>query len=75
MTNFIDIYGILFDCPAGDRLRDCPNRKVEKLSFKGKLRWFDNLNYEEKSNLHKHHIECSNKRGKEVQKMNYIRKF
>jgi hypothetical protein len=63
MENFKNLYGILYGCPAGERCKDCPIEKIETLSFKDKKNWFDKLNYEEKSNIHKQHIECSNKRG------------
>lgn len=66
VEDFIDLYGIFFECPARTRSIDCPIIKMEKLSFKSKMMWFYKLTDEEKSKLQKHHIECSNKRDKKV---------
>ena len=62
MENFADLYGILYDCPAGNRCQDCPVENIANLTFKDKMYWFDKLSQEEKGNIYKQHIECSNKR-------------
>ena len=55
-------YGVLFSCPAGKMLTDCPLCKVYHLTFKEKIQWFDGLNYEKQESIINHHIECSKKR-------------
>jgi len=67
MEDFTDIYGILYGCPVQERFIDCPILKVEELSFKDKILWFEQLNCIEKSTIQKHHMECSNNRKKKLQ--------
>lgn len=64
MKDFTDIYGILYNCPAGERCQDCPIQKVENLSFKDKVKWFENLCDKGKYDIQKHHIKCSDRRKK-----------
>jgi len=66
MKDFTNFYGVLYNCPVGDRCKDCPIEKTENISFMDKLKWFDNLCDGEKFNIENQHIECSNKRNKRL---------
>ena len=66
MEDFVDLYGILYGCPVQERCLDCPIQKLNDLSFKDKIQWFEQLNYKEKRIIQQHHNECSNKRKKNL---------
>lgn len=57
MNNTTGFYGILFDCPVGKRLKDCPFYMKDHLSFKEKIQWIDGLNQNEQESIINYHIE------------------
>lgn len=57
-------YGILLDCPAENRLNSCPIKAKEHLSFKDKIKWYDNLSSVQKHRIVSHHLACSKKQWK-----------
>jgi hypothetical protein len=61
MNNFSAFYGVLYECPAGNRLADCPIYGMDHISFKEKIEWFENLSDAEKSTIVCYHILCSPK--------------
>lgn len=54
--------GLIFGCPKETCEENCPFRHTRKLKNCTKLKWWKNLNQEEKINLIKHHIKCTNKK-------------
>lgn len=63
MNDPTDVYGVLFACPAGKRLKVCPFHLIDHFTFKEKVLWFDGLSGEEQESMINHHIEGSKKRG------------
>lgn len=57
-----DYYGVLFDCPAGERLVNCPMRRIEHFSIRSRILWFESLSHLEKREIIEHHIKCSKER-------------
>ena len=55
-------YGILFDCPAGERFANCPIKRIKHFSFKDRVQWFESLNHLEKCEIIEYHIKCSQER-------------
>ncbi len=60
--DFYQIYGIFFDCPAKNRLGNCPVNEAKHLSFKEKFIWFNGLDTKKKNCILAHHVNCSHKR-------------
>ena len=56
-----DFFRILYRCPAGERLTDCPIYEKDFLSLKNKFQWFTELLKERKDAIMNYHIECSKK--------------
>ena len=64
MDKFLDLLGILYGCPVGNRSEHCPVNDVDHLSFHDKMTWFEELSYADKIKIQKHHQVCSAKRDK-----------
>lgn len=62
MADWSNYYGILYNCPAGKPMEDCPFNSIEKLSFTDKIDWFEKLPELEKEKIINEHKKCSNKR-------------
>jgi hypothetical protein len=62
LTEF-DLYGLAYNCPAIDRLIDCPFKEIEHLEFQEKVKWVEGLSQEEKKILLEVHKVCSYNRS------------
>ncbi len=58
----LTIYGILYSCPAGERIEECPIRSLDHLSFHDKVDLIDGLSEDEKTAISQEHWRCSSKR-------------
>ncbi len=58
-----DYLGILFYCPVGERVQNCPLQTKELHSFHEKWLWFEALTEVERDTVINHHIHCSNSRN------------
>jgi len=56
-----DLYCIAYGCPKGNRSIDCPFSEIEHLPFKERIDWIDELDYEKKEAILKHHTYCTKK--------------
>jgi hypothetical protein len=54
-----DIYGITYGCPKMNRNNNCPLLEIEHLTFKEKVDWINNLDYEKKESILSHHSFCT----------------
>ena len=61
-----DLFGILYQCPVGKRLPECPLKSIDKLSYKSRVAWMEALNDEEKHSLLQHHYERTSHRVNEA---------
>ena len=62
--NYSSFYGIMYCCPVGERLSNCPMKVADHLDFKGRLTWFRLQNPSEKFRIIQHHLDCSCNRGR-----------
>jgi hypothetical protein len=56
------IHGIAYQCPVGDRCKDCQLILLDGLSFKDKIEWIEKLSDKEIKHVIKHHNKCSKMR-------------
>lgn len=52
------VYGLLYACPEGQPLPDCPLEKYRKLSDKEKLSILENFTDEEVEKIIRNHNQC-----------------
>jgi hypothetical protein len=62
MKEYIEIYGLAFDCPYLDRQDDCPLKEMEPLALRKKVIWINNLSQDQKQKLIEEHKNCSKNR-------------
>lgn len=60
---YLVFYGNLYECPWGERLKDCPVKVVSDLTFEEKFKWFNNLPDQQKNDIIAHHNHCSKVRA------------
>jgi len=62
MEQKIELYGLVFGCPAGYRTNDCPFIGTDKLLLPEKIKWIAGLEEEEEEKLMQYHQACSTQR-------------
>ncbi|MEI7594695.1 MAG: hypothetical protein WCK02_03030 [Bacteroidota bacterium] len=50
--------GLIFDCPYGKKMENCPFNAIRELEFKERFEAFKNLSDEEITKLYKFHKNC-----------------
>jgi hypothetical protein len=50
--------GLIFGCPVGEEMEDCPLRTLRKLPFNERIREYERLSAKEKDKIQLHHDKC-----------------
>lgn len=56
------LFGCSYECPAQERIEDCPFNEFAHLPFKEKVIWIENISVEKKESIIRHHLYCSKNR-------------
>lgn len=58
----LDYYiGLIFGCPKGETDKDCPLIDIRKMDVHDRLKWWNSLTVEQKTEIIVHHLNCTNK--------------
>tara|TARA_R110002050_G_scaffold258620_2_gene397987 strand:+ start:517 stop:705 length:189 start_codon:yes stop_codon:yes gene_type:complete len=62
MDKELELYGLAYGCPKEQRTACCPFKKIDHLSFIGKVHWLERLNEDQIKAMIEQHKDCSNSR-------------
>ena len=63
MNNNVLIHNAMFKCPVGQRTEHCPFKRKDILSIKNKIKWYQNLENEDREFLVDYHETCVRSRN------------
>lgn len=50
--------GLIFGCPMGEELDDCPLKKLRELPFHERIEAYEKMSQKERDEIQLHHEEC-----------------
>ncbi len=64
--NAMSFYGLIFDCPMGNELRDCAFKDIRKMNLHDRINFLNSMSDEQKSEIIKRHKHCLSCRENKV---------